>query len=74
MNNLKYVFRVIVILFALYILCPAGRLCRMTWSGAKGFVKEMKEHNSKQLHSAFPPWSYTKQLLDGAGRLRKEGK
>lgn len=73
MNNLKYVIRLVVVMFALYVLKPSEALCRASWSGVKGFVRGIKEYRSEQAHRAFPPWSYTKQLLDEINRMRKEG-
>jgi len=73
MNNLKYVIRVVVVMFALYVLKPFEVLCRVSWSGAKGFVRGIKEYRSKQAHRAFPPWSYTKHCLTEINRMRKEG-
>lgn len=71
---IKYWFRVAVIFFALYILYPLGGLCKAVWEGVKGFVQGVKDYRSGEAHRFFPPWSYTKQLLDEAERLRKEGK
>lgn len=73
MNNLKYVIRVVVVLFVLYALRPSEMLCRAFWSGAKGFVRGVKEYRSKQAHRAFPPWYYTRQCLTEINRMRKEG-
>lgn len=71
---IKYWFRVVVIFFALYVLHPLGGLCEAVWEGMKGFVQGVRGYCSGEAHRLFPPWSYTKQLLDEAEGLRKEGK
>ena len=71
---LKYWFRVVVIFFALYVLNPLKRFCEAFWEGVKGFVQGVRDNLSGGARRFFPPWTYTKGLLEQAKDLRKEGK